>query len=77
MGQEIYISLFLRFLKKENIYNSYMEEWTYAKGKKYKTVQEWLMSVNPSNFVYCAFSWPALFWCGVHDRWTEIVKQIR
>ena len=77
MEREQYISLFLRFLKEENVHRSFVELWGKAKGKKYKTIQEWLMVINPINFVYCAFQWQELFWCKIHDKWVEICKQIQ
>ena len=76
MEQEIYIKLFVRFLKKENVYNDYIRLWESYSGKKYKNIQEWAMMTDPTSFISGAFVWTSEVWPKLHKKWTPIARQL-
>ena len=77
MKQEIYIKFFVRFLKKENVYNDYIRFWKSYNGKKYKNIQEWVMMTHHTSFISGAFAWSSEVWPKLHRKWTIIASQLR
>jgi hypothetical protein len=77
MKQEMYIALFIKFLKENNVYSEYKELW--ADNRKSLVAspnpKEWLFKANTCNYLFSAFSWPSDCWCQLHKRWLRLIEK--
>lgn len=76
MKQEIYISLFIRFLKIHGIYQEYMELWNKRHERRYSHVRSWLVQRHPPLFIFNAFTWPSGSWAYYHRLWVKCLEKI-
>lgn len=75
MKQEIYASLFIRFLKRHGIYHDYMELWSKDSKSQYLHIRRWLAQSHPSRFIFNAFTWPSSSWAYFHRQWMEFLRK--
>lgn len=74
MKKEIYIALFIKFLKENNVYLEYQKLWSTQK-RDCKDVKTWLFRTNSANYLFSAFSWPTDNWSLLHVRWLKLVEK--
>ena len=77
MKKEMYIALFIKFLKENNVYSEYKELW--ADNRKSLVAppnpKEWLFGANTCNYLFAAFSWPSHDWSLLHNRWLRLIEK--
>ena len=76
MKKEMYIALFIKFLKDNNVYLEYQKLWPTG-NRDCKDVKTWLFRTNAANYLLSAFSWPTDNWCLLHNKWLKLVEKIR
>lgn len=76
MKQEIYASLFIRFLKRHGIYHDYMELWNKDNKSQYPHIRRWLTQSHPVHFIFNAFTWPSGSWAYYHRLWVKCLEKI-
>lgn len=76
MKKEMYIALFIKFLKENNVYSEYKELWENNKTVGgILDIKKWLFKANTHNYLYSAFSWPSVRWCSLHNRWLRLIEK--
>lgn len=70
----MYIALFIKFLKENNVYLEYQKLWPNGR-KDCKDVKTWLFRTNPCNYLFSAFSWPTDNWSLLHNRWLKLIDK--
>ena len=77
MKKEMYIALFIKFLKENNVYSEYKELWTDNRKDLVASpnMKEWLFKTNTCNYLFSAFSWPSDLWCPLHNRWLKLIAK--
>ena len=86
MNNKIILKLFIKFLRRENIYEDYIEGL--KRGASYRAncsrmrerdELEWLVKtikVCPQNLIEDAFSWPCytlVDWVSINEKWREVL----
>ena len=75
MKKEMYMALFIKFLKENNVYLEYQKLWLTEK-RDCKDVKAWLFRTNTANYLYSAFSWPTDNWYLLHNRWLKLIEKV-
>lgn len=72
MRQEMYIALFIKFLKENNVYSEYKKLWLNGR-RDCKDFKVWIFRTNPCNYLFSAFNWPSSDWSLLHSRWLKLI----